>query len=359
GVLALAFLVSIASYLSAHCSLAYAQLDVTNFGALGDGRHDDSPAFLKAWKTLCESSEQSPALIVPEGKTFLLQPLAFSGPCKSRDVRIQIDGVIIAPTRKNFNPNCPNHWIRFANVDNLAMDGKGKLDGQGATWWKEISQVNEMLPQSEKFEFIGIYFYKCPNLRLTGIKSINPPHNHIGITKCNGAVISNLYIEAPDDSPNTDGIDISSTSNMTIRNCFIGTGDDCIAIKDGAKFLTIRNVTCGPGHGISVGSLGRNGNNETVEDVTVQDCTFTGVQNGARIKTAKGGSGWVRRISFINLIMVDAKRPIIVDQRYCPHNECLQPANTSSALEINDISFINIHGTSGTLEAITLKSELQ
>jgi len=36
---------------------------------------------------------------------------------------------------------------------------------------------------------------------------------------------------------------------------------------------------------ISVGSLGRNGNYDTVEEVYVSNCSFTNTQNGARIKT--------------------------------------------------------------------------
>ena len=35
----------------------------------------------------------------------------------------------------------------------------------------------------------------------------------------------------------------------------------------------------------SVGSLGAHGAHETVEEVHVQNCNFTGTMNGARIKT--------------------------------------------------------------------------
>lgn len=35
----------------------------------------------------------------------------------------------------------------------------------------------------------------------------------------------------------------------------------------------------------SIGSLGLNGRTDKVEEVQVRDCTFTGTQNGVRIKT--------------------------------------------------------------------------
>jgi len=35
----------------------------------------------------------------------------------------------------------------------------------------------------------------------------------------------------------------------------------------------------------SIGSLGENGATEQVEEVHVQNCNFTGTENGARIKT--------------------------------------------------------------------------
>ncbi|CAA7025426.1 unnamed protein product [Microthlaspi erraticum] len=62
-------------------------------------------------------------------------------------------------------------------------------------------------------------------------------------------------------------------------------GDDCVAINGGSYNINISHVACGPGHGISIGSLGRGEFNETVENVKVTHCTFNGTSNGARIKT--------------------------------------------------------------------------
>ncbi|KAK9103119.1 hypothetical protein Sjap_020373 [Stephania japonica] len=50
-------------------------------------------------------------------------------------------------------------------------------------------------------------------------------------------------------------------------------------------------------HGISIGSLGKNQNEQGVQNVTVKTAVFTGTQNGVRIKTwAKPNQGFVRGV---------------------------------------------------------------
>jgi polygalacturonase len=51
-----------------------------------------------------------------------------------------------------------------------------------------------------------------------------------------------VTIQAPPDSPNTDGIDPSHSRNVTISNCAIDTGGDNIAIQCAA--LQLRGHCC-------------------------------------------------------------------------------------------------------------------
>lgn len=41
---------------------------------------------------------------------------------------------------------------------------------------------------------------------------------------CDNSILSNLQVRAPDESPNTDGIGMSHTKNVQIKDSFIGTG---------------------------------------------------------------------------------------------------------------------------------------
>lgn len=71
----------------------------------------------------------------------------------------------------------------------------------------------------------ALHFNNCDSLQLSDITHINSPRNHIGIDNCNGVHVSNLHITAPKESPNTDGIDISSSTHVYIENSMIGTGN--------------------------------------------------------------------------------------------------------------------------------------
>ncbi|KAK4788616.1 hypothetical protein SAY86_019935 [Trapa natans] len=66
-----------------------------------------------------------------------------------------------------------------------------------------------------------------------------------------------IKIIAPEDSPYIDRIHIGHSSAVTIVDTNIETRDDCVSIGDGIEQVTITSVTCGPSHGISIGSLGK------------------------------------------------------------------------------------------------------
>ena len=65
----------------------------------------------------------------------------------------------------------------------------------------------------------------------------------------------------------------------------ICAGDDCVSIQTGCSNVYIHNVNCGPGHGISIGSLGRYNTKACVSNITVRDVMMHNTMNGVRIKT--------------------------------------------------------------------------
>uniref|UniRef100_A0A7N2MCG8 Polygalacturonase n=1 Tax=Quercus lobata TaxID=97700 RepID=A0A7N2MCG8_QUELO len=85
----------------------------------------------------------------------------------------------------------------------------------------------------------------------------------------------------------------------------IATGDDCVSMSPGSKNINIRNVTWGPGHGISVGSLVGGPNEEDVSRLTVTNCTFIGTQNGLRVKTwARSYASNVFNLTFEDILWI-------------------------------------------------------
>ncbi|KAF8100289.1 hypothetical protein N665_0227s0022 [Sinapis alba] len=313
-------------------------LDVTQYGALGDGVTDDSQAFLKAWEAVCSGTGDG-QLIVPAGLTFMLQPLKFQGSCKSTPIVVQfklkILGNLVASSRGNWEGD-KDQWILFSDIEGLVVEGNGEINGQGSSWWEHKGSSR---PTALKFK-------SCNNLRLSGLTHVDSAKAHIHINDCNGVSISNLRINAPESSPNTDGIDVAASSNVIIQDCLIATGDDCIAISSGTSNIRVSGIDCGPGHGISIGSLGKDGETASVEDVCVQNCNFRGTTNGARIKTWPGGTGYARRITFNGITLDNVENPIIIDQHYNNGGSEKNTDDKSSAVEVSKVVYSNFVGTS-------------
>ncbi|CAH2067813.1 unnamed protein product, partial [Thlaspi arvense] len=321
--------------------------DVRRYGARGDGKTDNAIAFTKAWQEACRW-KGTPRVYVPFG-TFFLGGVSFSGPCQSR-ISFIIKGTLLAP--KESNAIKQDTWIIFKYVDYLTVSGGGILDGQGSySWPRNDCQRNpncRPLPMNIGFQFVRFS-------RIQHIKSINSKMGHINIYSAESFEISSVSIRAPGDSPNTDGIKIGSSKNMKIHHVDIGTGDDCIAILAGNINLDISSVTCGPGHGISVGSLGRYKDEKTVQGLTVRDSIFRGTSNGVRIKTLapSASRNIVSNFLFQNLQMISVQTPINIDQQYCPNNQCSKMSH--SQVQIQNVRFINIWGTSTSKVAVKLQ----
>ena len=93
-------------------------------------------------------------------------------------------------------------------------------------------------------------FSNAKNIAITGLTSLNSQMFHVVVNDCQNFKIKGLKIIASGDSPNTDGIHVEQSSNVTILNSHVGTGDDCISIGPGTSDMWIENIVCKPGHGI-------------------------------------------------------------------------------------------------------------
>lgn len=59
---------------------------------------------------------------------------------------------------------------------------------------------------------------------------------------------------------NSDGFDLSGTNNTVITDSSVTNQDDCVAITSGNN-VTVSNIYCSGGHGMSIGSVGGKSNN--------------------------------------------------------------------------------------------------
>ncbi|KAJ3679043.1 hypothetical protein LUZ60_017054 [Juncus effusus] len=319
--------------------------NVMDYGATADGQTDNTLVFQQTWEKVC-MTEGNPRFLIPEG-SYLLGPLIFKGPCKGH-ISIQLKGKLLAPTDvTKYTAN----WIEFQYIKGLTISGGGTFDGQGASAWsQDMCPKNSQcrnLPMSVVFAFIE-------NLRMSGVHVKNSKSFHVNVFNSDNVHFHALKISAPADSPNTDGIHMGDISNVNITDTTIGTGDDCISIGPGSINVTVTNVKCGPGHGISIGSLGRYVNERDVKNLKIQNCTLTNTQNGVRVKTWQDNPSPLAAayIVFEDITMNNVLNPIIIDQKYCPHYMCTK--NSPSKVKIEHVTFKNIKGTSASPEGIQL-----
>ncbi|KAF3774153.1 putative rhamnogalacturonase A [Nymphaea thermarum] len=235
---------------------------VMSYGAKADGVADNSAAFQKAWLAVCSAS-QAGILYVPSGQ-FLLHPTLFSGPCKNSKIVVQVDGNLVASPDYNLY-GAAGYIMKFNNVQGLSFQG-GYIDGKGSALWA-CKAGKGTCPYGAR----SLVFSNSRDITLTGLTSVNSELFHIVIDTCTNVKVDGLKITASSTSPNTDGIHVEQSTGVTITNSNIGTGDDCISIGSGTQNLWIEKIACGPGHGISVGSLGKDAQEAGVQNVTVKN----------------------------------------------------------------------------------------
>lgn len=330
-----------------------AEITLSKYGAKADGKSDDSTALLNAWKDACNAVGGS-KLVIPKG-TYMLGPVKFSGPCQGPMIIQAMGATFLAPADPaKFNGQ--NGWVLFHILNNFQLLG-GTFDGKGQTAWQKNDWKGESCLKSGKCSSIPINlsFYKITNSLVQGTTSVDSKQFHMNLLHCENLTLNQVSIKAPADSSNTDGIHIGRSNHINITNTNIQTGDDCISLGDGSQEVDITKVRCGPGHGIAIGSLGRYNNEEEVRGIRVRNCTLTNTMYGLRLKTWPSAPqpGVARDLNFEDIIMNNVSTPILIDQEYCPHNQCNM--KTPSKIKISDVTFKNVRGTSASNVAMKLQ----
>ncbi|CAM8985353.1 unnamed protein product [Rhodiola kirilowii] len=318
--------------------------DITKFGAKPNA--DATAALTSAWKEACASTTPS-KIVVPKG-TFILGLIKFDGPCKA-PIELNVQGTLQSPSDLESFKGADG-WVVFGHLDFFTMSGNGAFDGQGHIGWEKNdchkNKKCSLLPYNLRFNFLA-------NSIIKDVTTKDSKNFHVNVLGCSNFTFQNFKVSAPAESPNTDGIHIGRSNGVNITDTTIETGDDCISIGDGAKNVYIERVKCGPGHGISIGSLGKYRNEENVTGIFVKNCTLTNTDNGVRIKTwPKSEPGFASEMHFEDIIMNNVTNPVLIDQEYCPWNQCT--LGVGSKVKISNVSFKKITGTSSTREVVKL-----
>jgi polygalacturonase len=207
------------------------------------------------------------------------------------------------------------------HLHQIAIVGRGTIDGRGERWWKMHKDKTLRYPRPRL-----ISFSDCTNVLIEGITATRSPSWTIHPVRCENVTVHQVSVANPADSPNTDGINPDSCRHVHIANCHIDVGDDCIAIKAGTEAeaadkrapcedITITNCTMVHGHGgVVIGSEMSGG----VRNVVIANCVFTQTDRGIRMKSRRGRGGTVEDVRVTNVVMRDVLCPFTINMFYGP-----------------------------------------
>lgn len=258
------------------------------------------------------------------------------------------------------------HPLIYAyNQDNITIQGKGKIYGNGYVWWKNkklqqkacdrlcYAQANNIKLEDRVTDLKNsylrpdfIHIINCNNLILKDFTIQDSPMWMIHPVYCNNVRISNINLIS--DGPNTDGIDPDSCNNVIIENCIFNTGDDGIAIdsglnEDGFRInkpctnVEIRNCVFNKGHAsIAIGSMVSGG----VSNINIHDILINHSERGIRVKSLPGRGGYVKNVKVKNIVMNNIDKEAIDITMAYPSSTSIPLSNTPS--KFSDFYFENV-----------------
>lgn len=313
--------------------------NITDFGAIGDGKTLNTVAIQTA---IDECANSGGGRVIIESGVFMSGSITLK---TGVDLHIEHNGVLLGsphvedyPEKKNLK-HIKTEWLpRWRNAsfifaeecENISITGRGKIDCNGTAFTVPVEKVTQW-----KYMRIDaptpprvVFFTGCKNVFIEGITMVNQPAGwSYWIHDCDYVTIDKITIDADVDYPNNDGIHINSSRHVTISNCNITCGDDCIVLR--ANNVSLEE-------------------NKVCEHVTITNCNLTSYSSGVRIAWAKDGI--IRNCTFSNIVMIDSSIGINI---LVPNNHRTEPHPTSptsaggsdvgrEATLVENISFNNI-----------------
>lgn len=240
---------------------------VTDFGAVGDAATLNTPKIQSAIDQI--SSKGGGTLVVPKG--VFMSGAIFLKP----RVNLHLDegAVIKGSTDRRDYPKMLTRiegqqieWlpalINADKVDGLRITGSGTFDGNGVPFWEEFWTRRRANPATTNLDVERprlALIQNSKDVRISVITFKDSGFWNLHVYRCKGVVIENAKFEVKDGlrAPSSDGIDIDSSQNVTIRACSFRVDDDAIALKG----------TKGP-------FAMADKNSPPVENIRVIDCIF-------------------------------------------------------------------------------------
>lgn len=313
-------------------------LDVAQFGAKGDGLTDDTDA-IRCAIACCPVGGR---VTIGPG-TYCIRPLVLKS---HMTLELQKGAVLLADPVEDHYPILPGEiqdartgkeiqissWegtptpsrqsiISCFSGEDIAIVGEGVIDGNApnSTWWENVKERTVGRPKL-------VFLNQCRDVTIHGILGKNSPCWHFHPFFCRNVRFFQMAVEAPKDSPNTDGTDPESCDDVAYIGVRFSVGDDAIALKSGKMYMgmkyqtpashhVIRNCLMEYAHGAVVLGSEMSGG---IQDITVSQCLFSHTDRGLRIKTRRGRGKYcvVDNVEFSNIRMDNVMTPLVINMFY-------------------------------------------
>ena len=324
-----------------------AQFPIT--GAAGDGRTLNTKP-IQAAIDRCAAAGGG-TVVIPKGE--FVSGALFLKP--GVNITLAEGAVLAASTNFADFPAMPHvrfegHFLEHAtsllnadHCDHFRLTGPGMLDGNGAAYWRG-HQVNGRPRLCEIINSKGVV--------VSGVRFLNSPQWNLHFYNCQDSLVENCRFEGR--GPSTDGTDIDSSRNITVKGCYFAVNDDCVCLKgnryDGLnqepKSPPVENIhvtDCTFERGMGALVLGTEAT--IIRDVDFKDSTVRGRVPMLRIKLRPDTAGQDYSDILVRDIKLDGQGKILSLE---PTHGTKVPADKAAHGKVSNVTVENITGTFGS-----------
>jgi polygalacturonase len=313
-------------------------LEATSFGAVPDGRTVCTQGLQRAIDA-CAAAGGGTVVVPPgryvTGALFLRSHVHLhlaSGATLAGSGRFE-DFPAIKGREEGVERLVHSSLITGVDVEDVAVTGRGRLDGQGQPWWKADAVVRKLqlerkLPRGAAYPPDAplkwprprmINLVRCRDVLLEGLTLVDGPGVNVHLVYCQDVAVSRLTTFQNSDVRSSEAIIVDSTRGVTISDCRLSAGADGIGIKsgyneDGRRIgIPSENVLITNCHlykvstAVVIGSETAGG----VRNVVVSHCVFRDCFSAVRIRSPRGRGGVVERIR-VSDVVIDGTEDVAI-----------------------------------------------
>lgn len=317
------------------------EVQVTDYGATGDGSTDDTENIQKALNALQKAG--SGTVHFPKGN-YMCSQLFLSGVKDSKilfDDGAQMTMYKSLSNWKKEGDSKPIYspWFTVDSCNKLTVKG-GTWNGDYEFWRKNVKNSKQYNPRPYMMRFSTVTDLTAQSITLN-----DAPHAHFKVGGKNSKVIrlNDLTFNSQVGSENTDGILLSGVTDAKVFDSHITNGDDCLKVSGKTRDVTFQGGSCTGGHGLTIGG---GSDSLDVDGATWRDIDLFGMSYGARLKWTTKTSGQVKNVVYDDIRMTNVNYPLYITTGYQSSGE------RSSTFQVGDVTFkgITAKEDSSTLE---------